>query len=87
MYPIIEKDGKYTFIDTEMSRIAFTLYDLEFNPRTNKYEKKNERIRWFDDVESYDENNEFIEFRVKENGEWKTIDDMGNDVDEDEEDE
>ena len=84
-YPIIEKDGKYTFIDTEMSRIAFTLYDLEFNHRTNKYEKKNERIRWFDDVESYDENNEFIEFRVKEDGEWKTIDDMGKDVDENEE--
>ena len=83
-FPIVKKDGKYTFISTQDQSIQFTDRHYNFNSKNNKYEVESENIIWFDDVDTVDENKDELEFVVYKNGKKLVIDEYGDKIDNDE---
>lgn len=74
-YPIVEYNGKYTYLDTERFRFLFQQNSEHDNDDWDS-------VRWFDDCEPYGEPHGNFVFKVVEDGAEKYLDVWGDEVDE-----
>lgn len=75
MFPVVEYNGKFTYIDTEKYRFLF--YNQDSYNGVNDIKN----VRWFDKCEPYiqDKDDDFL-FQVIENGKEKTLNEDGVEV-------
>jgi hypothetical protein len=74
-YPIVEYNGKYTYLDTERFRFLFQSGGEHDNDDWDS-------VRWFDDCEPYTTPHDNFVFKVVEDGVEKYLNDWGDEVDE-----
>ena len=54
-FPIVERDGKFAYFDTESAELIPNKKEYSINLKTGKTYESSVKYMWFDDVEPYDE--------------------------------